>query len=818
MSDESGEDAGSPFSSDFYPLLVRLQRVALAKSTKQAFVRITNTTTSEVVKTKKVFPAVVPTSELVDGIKCFFDFNVVLKLKVLLGHTLLLEVVSPSRVGGASVVASASLSLLLPENGPLSLILRGGKDKWVHERGRLSIDITWNPQLPSKSSHKKGKSSKGSEKNVDGEDSSSKGKTSLGKRANQLKRSISAVVSSSNKDVPESSSETEDAETNDYSRLRTSIGFEENEHGMFDPNSAELLMNHDSFLISSEGIEADVMEHNDLTLELVLSASPALFEVDNAAALSMGINPQLPLRIVLTFKGPSVYLSKLPEVSFYQWEEKDATKREKWVQIGVWWTLTESLKIALKKTWPAISKIGEKTTEMVQKIDARVCQTREILGMSSQNNVLLNLALRHCKNDVGEAVELLLQPSRLSFFQRTAKKEAGRIMKGMPPDSFLLKVIVDSVKSTFKNCTSICPICLKPHKLAFRRPMVCDDEFCQYRFVEMGLGANVENLITIDPETVDLLLSACAGAANGSHFTPFPSEVKTLFPNGKVNRSLRNNQEVVAVVSKIPSVKLMQKMVTNGSLRKDLEALDSLAYLLLRWVINSNRSHLEFIREPSKLVSKIPTNHQWVVQAMNPSKAHKFHEYKKKHGGSFWAFHGSNFSNWHSIFHNGLKNYSGTKHMSAGAAYGPGIYLGSLSSTSFGYASMNLGWCNSMFGTSLRLMALCEIIDYGAGASTCKGLVHRANCSHNKSSPHIRCEKNGFVVTRYFMLFDATQTDGGNVSAANLTATMERPQLSSYQSVPTRRQRNEKGSQGADGEGEEKVKVKIKKNIRNKKK
>lgn len=83
-----------------------------------------------------------------------------------------------------------------------------------------------------------------------------------------------------------------------------------------------------------------------------------------------------------------------------------------------------------------------------------------------------------------------------------------------------------------------------------------------------------------------------------------------------------------------------------------------------------------------------------------------------KHNGSFWAFHGSLFSNWHSILHNGLKNYSGTKHMTAGAVYGPGIYLGTDSNTSFNYAGASPAWPKSAiatYGLAPLSLSLCAL-------------------------------------------------------------------------------------------------------------
>lgn len=54
---------------------------------------------------------------------------------------------------------------------------------------------------------------------------------------------------------------------------------------------------------------------------------------------------------------------------------------------------------------------------------------------------------------------------------------------------------------------------------------------------------------------------------------------------------------------------------------------------------------------------------------------------------SHLKFHGSQNENWYSIIINGLKNYSNTRFMTTGAAYGPGVYLSSAYSVSCGYAS-----------------------------------------------------------------------------------------------------------------------------------
>ena len=79
--------------------------------------------------------------------------------------------------------------------------------------------------------------------------------------------------------------------------------------------------------------------------------------------------------------------------------------------------------------------------------------------------------------------------------------------------------------------------------------------------------------------------------------------------------------------------------------------------------------------------------------------------------GSIYQFHGSSLGNWHPILRNGLKVMSNTKYMSAGAAYGAGIYVADQSSISLGYSRSLAGWKRSMFRSPTSCVSLCEIID-----------------------------------------------------------------------------------------------------------
>jgi poly [ADP-ribose] polymerase 6/8 len=94
------------------------------------------------------------------------------------------------------------------------------------------------------------------------------------------------------------------------------------------------------------------------------------------------------------------------------------------------------------------------------------------------------------------------------------------------------------------------------------------------------------------------------------------------------------------------------------------------------------------------------TPHQYVLLSSPPEKEQQFQRLKQQHK-SFHAFHGSGFGNWHSILRIGLRNYSNTPLMSAGAAFGPGIYLAPDSGTSLGYARTTGSW-SKRYGASKR--------------------------------------------------------------------------------------------------------------------
>lgn len=73
----------------------------------------------------------------------------------------------------------------------------------------------------------------------------------------------------------------------------------------------------------------------------------------------------------------------------------------------------------------------------------------------------------------------------------------------------------------------------------------------------------------------------------------------------------------------------------------------------------------------------------------------------------FYAFHGSRLENFHSIIHNGLHC-----HLNKTSLFGEGTYLTSDLSMAVLYSPHSNGWRESLLGSLLSCVAMCEVIDH----------------------------------------------------------------------------------------------------------
>jgi len=128
----------------------------------------------------------------------------------------------------------------------------------------------------------------------------------------------------------------------------------------------------------------------------------------------------------------------------------------------------------------------------------------------------------------------------------------------------------------------------------------------------------------------------------------------------------------------------------------------------------------------------VPFRHQFLVTSPKGSED-QFNKLKTRHG-SFFAYHGSNIENWHSILGKSLKIMSNTSYMANGSAHGKGLYFSSDQSMSLDYShrrglrplnpsrygvqtssSSSNVWCNSIFTSyphrDFEIMGMYEIIN-----------------------------------------------------------------------------------------------------------
>eukprot|EP01105_Mastigella_eilhardi_P011334 TRINITY_DN261_c3_g1_i1.p1 TRINITY_DN261_c3_g1~~TRINITY_DN261_c3_g1_i1.p1 ORF type:complete len:717 (+),score=140.85 TRINITY_DN261_c3_g1_i1:420-2570(+) len=307
------------------------------------------------------------------------------------------------------------------------------------------------------------------------------------------------------------------------------------------------------------------------------------------------------------------------------------------------------------------------------------------------------------------------------------------------------------------TCTRNCMICDKPLVTEMTKPAVCDSQLCLFSHMQFGLGQDLAAEIQHHPEETDLLVMLTCAAALGSdvkRFEPFPSALEVRTNDGTVLSFLSSDGspdlgKVRDVLAAVPPICDLLQYKDNTSLKKFLYTKNPLAFPLLQWILTSNRSHVAKLPADQHQAA-LQTPHQFMLMSAPPAREAEFRSLARQKG-SFFTFHGSAMSNWHSILRNGLKNYSHTAMMSCGACYGSGIYMGADISTASGYAPQGPAWSNSRFflhggdssygynyGNSCVCIAVCEVINAGY-----------------KPKPFYVVPKEQHVMTRAFLIYPA---------------------------------------------------------------
>lgn len=264
--------------------------------------------------------------------------------------------------------------------------------------------------------------------------------------------------------------------------------------------------------------------------------------------------------------------------------------------------------------------------------------------------------------------------------------------------AFIVKVFMQEIPTICERCL----ICYSPLDYVCIKPTICESKLCQMQYCELGVGFSIENEILNNPKVLDLLVSVFVTYVSTSVDERFDM---TFFNSYNINLDTMKK-----CVELIPSVSTMQNMITSGVFKENLNKINTFIIPLLKWIITSNRAYLKVCDKTDIIQLKSCSGQIKEVFMMKTdtiARERVFNDYKILKGVTY-LYHGSAFQNWHLILKMGLKNYSNSKYMACGAAYGSGIYLATQIETSRGYCRSSNCWNKSEYKNS-TLLALCEV-------------------------------------------------------------------------------------------------------------
>jgi len=253
--------------------------------------------------------------------------------------------------------------------------------------------------------------------------------------------------------------------------------------------------------------------------------------------------------------------------------------------------------------------------------------------------------------------------------------------------------LIDFVRELNVNHYCIC--C--HNKLDFQSDcyISCSLEDCLYKYEEIIVGNKVLEKVKDDPLICEFLIQSAIDAVQSGRendiFEPFPTyfmKQDVKLKRGKMSKlegqnydHLKDFDRIKALINNFDIntfIKLCENYKTDQDLSKNI-GRD--LYILIRFILMSCKVDIQ----KNDDVLGIQSEHFTIYKIVHPSD--KEEEFKGLVGGekTGFLFHGSRWANFYSILRNGLKNCSNSKLMTAGAAYGAGIYLSGDINVSYGY-------------------------------------------------------------------------------------------------------------------------------------
>lgn len=275
--------------------------------------------------------------------------------------------------------------------------------------------------------------------------------------------------------------------------------------------------------------------------------------------------------------------------------------------------------------------------------------------------------------------------------------------------------LVSDIINIMGEMTNYCIGCHEKMEFQSDEFVTCGTQECNYRYEELRIGNPVTDKIKDDPEItrfiIDSAFDAILSPRKYDIFEPFPTyflkntdDIKdsSLVTRGSMSKLSGQNYDdykdfdkITKIVKRFNNAKSMREFFSfvYNICKDDDEIVKEYGneygedfYRLVRFIITSCK--IDICRDNELLTdNEAIVNADGSISKKGMSKNVKIYkinhpidkeeEFKKMIGDKspMYLFHGSRWQNWYSIMRNGLKNCSNTKLMTAGAAYGNGVYL-----------------------------------------------------------------------------------------------------------------------------------------------
>jgi ubiquitin-conjugating enzyme E2 Q len=326
--------------------------------------------------------------------------------------------------------------------------------------------------------------------------------------------------------------------------------------------------------------------------------------------------------------------------------------------------------------------------------------------------------------------------------------------------------LVNDIIEVIGEITNYCIGCYKKMDFQSDTYVTCGQMECNYKYEELKIGNPVTEKIKDDPEITRFIIDSAFDAILSDRkydiFEPFPTHFlknkESIKENiastrGKMSKIVGINYDnykdfdkITGIVNSMNINKFFEFVDICGDDNEIVKEYGDDIYSLIRFIITSCKIDISpdsellndndtIVNADGSLVKKGIGKNVKIYKINHPID--KEDEFKKMLGGKspVYLFHGSRWQNWYSIMRNGLKNCSRTKLMTAGAAYGNGIYL----SDNFGFS------CSYGQSGSKSVLGVFELAD---------------DINKYKKGPQVFVVDNEKVlIQRYLLIIPSNQSD-----------------------------------------------------------